>query len=72
MSNRYWRVKVKGDATADEIHRSVGSAGGQVLRVHREKGETHVFFASANDKEAHGVAADGQATEVKLDDVTKI
>jgi len=70
MATKYWRLRVKGEPTADEIHQGVGRSGGQVLRVHREKGETHVYFAGDDGSESHGLAGGGRPESVKLDDVT--
>ena len=72
MATKYWRLKVKGDPSADEIHRGVGKGGGLVLRVHREKGETHVYYAGEDAQESHGLAGAGRPESVKLDDVSKI
>ncbi|HET6762996.1 MAG TPA: hypothetical protein VFH27_04970 [Longimicrobiaceae bacterium] len=72
MASKHWKVQVKGDPTADEIHRAVGANGGLVTRVHREKGETHVYFTGEEGlKEGHGLHGAGAASEVKAGDVTR-
>ncbi|MFL5385267.1 MAG: hypothetical protein ACJ8GN_22340 [Longimicrobiaceae bacterium] len=71
MATRYWRLKLKGEPSADDIHRGVGKGGGVVLRVHREKGETHVYYSGEEGGEGHGLAGGGRPESVKLDDVTK-
>ena len=73
MATKYWQMKVKGDPSADDIHRSVGESGGVVLRVHREKGETQVFFSGEEGKDAgKRLTGAGRAAAVKLDAVTKV
>ncbi|HKP74515.1 MAG TPA: hypothetical protein VJT67_03185 [Longimicrobiaceae bacterium] len=72
MATKYWRVKVKGEPSVDDIHRAVGQSGGQVLRIHHEKGETHVYYAGEGGAEAHGLEGGGRATSVKLADVSKV
>jgi hypothetical protein len=73
MATKYYRLKLQGEPSADEIHRNVGKHGGLVMRVHREKGETHVYYAGAEggDPGAAGKGAEG-ASEVSLDEVTKL
>jgi hypothetical protein len=70
---KYYKLKLQGDPSHDEIHRAVGKSGGLVMRVHREKGETHVYYAGGegNDPAGGNRAVEG-ADEVSLDEVTKL
>lgn len=72
MATRYYRLKLQGEPSADEIHRSVGKHGGLVMRVHREKGETHVYYAGGAGNDPAGGRPPEGASEVSLDDVTKL
>jgi hypothetical protein len=72
MASKHWKVQVKGEPGVDEIHRAVGSSEGLVTRIHREKGETHVYFTGEHGlKEGHGLAGGGAASEVKPEEVTR-
>ena len=46
MGLKNWRLKLKGERSADEIQSAVGQTGGTVLRIHFEGGETHVYYAA--------------------------
>lgn len=70
--NKHWKIHVKGEPTADEIHRAVGASGGLITRIHRERGETHVYYTGEEGgKEGHGLQGGGPPTEVGEDEVTK-
>lgn len=72
---KYWRIKLKGKRSADELEAAVGSGGGQVVRVHMEKDETLVYFA-ANKSMVSGVTKSirrsGKAEEVGLREIKKL
>jgi len=46
MAMKYWRLKLKGERSADEIQSAVGRSGGNVVRIHLEGGKTYVYFAA--------------------------
>jgi hypothetical protein len=72
MASKHWKIQVKGEPSVDEIHREVGSHGGLITRIHREKGETHVYFTGDDGAKAGGGLRGGSAaTEVSEKDVTK-
>lgn len=73
MATRHWKIHVKGDPTADEIHRAVGGGGGLITRIHRDRGETHVYFtADEPGKDLHAALRGAEAArEVKADEVTR-
>ena len=74
MAKKIYRLALKGQRPADEVHRVVGEGGGLVLRVHQERDETHVYY-EADDAapDGRGIAKEhGRPTEVKAADVTKI
>jgi hypothetical protein len=75
MAMKYWRLKLKGERSADEIQSAVGQSGGNVLRIHFEGGETHVYFAAekpATPKTAEALKGAAMPEEVSADEVTKI
>jgi hypothetical protein len=49
---KHYKASFKGDKPLDQIQSAVGREGGLILRVHQDRGETHVYYAS--EKEAHG------------------
>lgn len=59
MANKFWRLKIKGEKSMDEIQAIVGRTGGNLLRVHFEGGETHAYFA------AEKLTAEGAAKSIK-------
>jgi hypothetical protein len=72
MSSKHWKVHVKGEPSLDEIHRAVGASEGLVTRIHREKGETQVYFTGEHGlKDGHGLPGGGAASEIKADEVTR-
>jgi hypothetical protein len=71
---KYWRLRLKGDLSPDQVQSALPEGAINLLHVHKDGGETHVYFAAA---EAPGVpkAKAGQAEnieEVSLDVVTRI
>lgn len=72
---KYWRLKLKGERSADEIEAAVGGGSGQVVRIHVESGESHVYFA-ANKSMVSGVTKllkrSGKAEEISLREVKKL
>jgi hypothetical protein len=74
MPTKYWRLKVKGERTAEQIQSAIGRSGGNVLRIHFEAGETQVYFAAEKSTAPEAAKAMKEATkveEVKADEVTK-
>jgi hypothetical protein len=74
MTMKYWRLKLKGERSADEIQSAIGRSGGNVVRIQFEGGETHVYFAAEKSAALKGAKAMKQATtpqEVKAGEVTK-
>ncbi len=71
---KYWRLRLKGDLSPDQVHASLPEHASNILRIHKEGGETQVYFSM----EEHAGAAQAQsragekAEEVTLDAVTKI
>jgi hypothetical protein len=72
---KYWRLKLKGKRSAEELEAAVGSGGGQVVRVHMEKDEATVYF-EANKSMASEVAKSvkraGKAEEIGLREIKKL
>ena len=75
MAMKYWQTKVKGERAAEELQNAIGQAGGMIVRLHFEAGETHVYFASEKSAAAKvSKAIKGARTprEVRAIDVKKI
>jgi hypothetical protein len=82
MANRYWRVRLKGEPATSEIENVASELGGNVVRVHTEKGETRVFVSApsaAGPKErsktkakAKGRATYGTPAEVSEAEVLRL
>jgi hypothetical protein len=70
----YWRLRLKGDLSPDQVHASLPEPAVNVLRIHKERGETEVYFSTAEHVGAAQVRtrAGESAEEVGLDTVTKI
>jgi hypothetical protein len=67
MVTKYWRLKLKGQRSVDDIHCAVGRSGGIVVRVHVEGGETSVYLAaeeSLREQVREAIRAVGPAEEV--------
>jgi hypothetical protein len=72
MASKHWKIHVKGEPSLDEIHREVGGHGGLITRIHREKGETQVYFTGEDgDKAGNGLKGGSAAQEVHADEVTR-
>jgi len=73
MAIKYWQVKFQGTKSLDEVHAAVGRGGANILRVHREGGETHVYLAGDESLHQHVVEATKGAVlqEVQAGAVTK-
>jgi hypothetical protein len=71
MAEKHYKIQVKGEPAIDEIHRAVGAGGGLVTRIHRERGETHVYYTGGDGKETRGLQGAGAPTEVRAGEVTK-
>jgi hypothetical protein len=71
---KYWRLRLKGDLSLDQVHASLPESTVHVLRVHKEHGETQVYFSTAEQPGAAAVKsrAGDAAEEVSLDSVAKI
>lgn len=75
MATKYWQVKFKGEKTVDEIHSTLGRGGANIVRIHVEGGETHVYLAGDESLQSHvaeATKAVGGAQEVQLSAVTKL
>jgi hypothetical protein len=71
---KYWRVRLKGDLTPDQVEAALPESALGLLRVHKEQGETHAYF-STTDRSVVGQIRSGageSVEEVSLDAVTKI
>jgi hypothetical protein len=72
---KFWRLKLKGSLSLDDAQAAVADREGTLLRVHSEKGETHVYFSSTGEALEKRVTEKMQAgalEEVSLEDVSRI
>jgi hypothetical protein len=71
---KYWRLRLKGDLSPDQVHASLPEHTVHVLRIHKEGGETQVYFTAAQPAgTAKLLSRSGEAAEeVGLDVVTRI
>jgi hypothetical protein len=71
---KYWRLQMKGELSNEEVEAALRNRAATLLRVDREKGETRIYFSSAEEatKIPKGQAPQEQAQEVSLEEVTKI
>jgi hypothetical protein len=70
---KYWRVRFKGDLTPDQVEASLPQGALGLLRVHRERGETHAYFSTTDRAAGQARGPNGESVEeVSLDAVTKI
>ncbi|HEU4562210.1 MAG TPA: hypothetical protein VFS20_30555 [Longimicrobium sp.] len=69
--HKHWKIHVKGEPTADEIHRAIGAGGGLVTRIHREGGETRVYYTGEEGGKGHNLPGAAAPSEVGEDEVTK-
>jgi hypothetical protein len=67
-------LRLKGDSSPDQVHASLPEHAIHVLRIHKEGGETQVYFSTAEPTGAAEARSRGGeiAEEVKLEAVTKI
>lgn len=75
MSMKYWRLKLKGERSVDEIQSAIGRTMGNVVRIHFESGETNVYFTAEEPEAPEAVKALKEAAtpkEVSADEVTKL
>lgn len=73
---KYWRVRLKGRLSPDQVGAGLPEGATSILRVDQEADDTYVFYATAQQpgarkpgKKQAGAAA---AEEVSLKAVTKI
>jgi hypothetical protein len=74
MAVKHWQLKLKGVKSVDEIHAAVGRGGANIVRIHFEGGETHVYLAgdeSLQSQVAEATKAAGALQEVAAADVTR-
>jgi hypothetical protein len=74
MAMKYWRLKLKGERSADEVQPAIGRSGGNVVRIHFEGGETHIYFAAeklAAPKAEKAMEEVATPEEVSAGEVTK-
>jgi hypothetical protein len=71
---KYWRLRLKGDVSPDQVHANLPEHAVHVLRIHKEHGETQVYFSTAEHAAAAQVRSRSgeNAEEVSLDVVTRI
>ncbi len=75
MTTKYWRLKLPGERSVDEIQSVIGRSSGNVVRIHIEGGETHVYFAaqkSAASEAAKAMKETAKLEEVSLSEVKKL
>lgn len=75
MAMKYWRLKLKGERSPSEIESAVGPSGGNLVRIHFDGDETHVYFAaekSATAGVAKAMKKAGALEEVNAREVTKL
>ena len=73
-ATKYWRVRLKGDLSPDQVEAALPDGALGLLRVHKEQGETHAYFATTDRHGAGQIRSrTGESVEeVSLDAVTKI
>lgn len=73
---KYWRLKLKGELSNDEVEGALRDRAVTILRVDKEKGETRVYFSSVEEADripkAQAQQKRDEAEEVSLDEVTKV
>ena len=75
MAIKYWRMKLKGERSTEEIYSAIGASGGNVARIHFEGGDTYVYFGakkSAAREAAKAMKKSATPEEVSSGEVTKI
>jgi hypothetical protein len=75
MAVKYWQMKLKGVKSLDEIHGTVGKSPANIVRIHVEAGETHVYLAADESLHPHvseATKAAGNLQEIAAADVTRL
>lgn len=68
MARKYWRLRLKGERSAEEIESAIGKSGGLVVRVHVQRDEMNVYFAA----EESAPTADIARTLVRAEAPTEV
>jgi hypothetical protein len=74
MVMKYWKLKCKGEQTAENVQSAIGSAGGYVVRIHLEGGETTVYFSTEKTfapLAAQAIKGAAKPEEVTIKEITK-
>ena len=75
MAMKYWRLKLKGERSVEEVQSAIGRTMGNIIRIHFESGETHVYFTaekSAAPEAAKGLKEAATPEEVSAGEVMKL
>jgi hypothetical protein len=75
MAIKYWRVRLSGVRSVEEIHSTIGRSGAIVVRVHFEPEATQVYVAadeSGRERVAETIAGAEALEEVSAAVVTKL
>lgn len=75
MAIKYWQLRLKGTKSVDELHAAVGRGGANIVRIHVEGGETHVYLAgdeSLHQQIAEATKGAGTLQEVRASAVTTL
>lgn len=75
MAIKHWQLKLKGTRSLDEIHAAIGRGGANIVRIHVEGGETHVYLAgdeSLHQQVTEATKGAGTLHEVQASAVTKL
>jgi len=67
---KYWHLQLKGELSPDQVHAALPEGAVHLLRIHREKGETHAYFSAEQPGAPKGGST--AALEVPMDTVLKI
>jgi hypothetical protein len=72
---RYWLLRLDGERSAEEVDAQLGPAAGSLLRLHVERGETRVYYATepaAQADPSKAVKAAEKPVEIRADEVTRL
>jgi hypothetical protein len=75
MAIKYWLARLEGTKSIDEVQAAIGGAGANIVRIHVEGGETHVYLAGDESLQHHVLEATqavGGAREVQARTVTSL
>ncbi len=75
MAMKYWRLKLKGERSMGEVQSAIGRSMGNVVRIHFEGGETHIYFVAEKSEAPKAAKAMKEVVtpeEVSVDEVMKI